>query len=108
MVEPSFVGVGIVRGRAWSAATEIIGGIGDEIVVGNDVHVDGHIAFVHAVDPVHDQDFSRQRARYGIAAHRRGIFDRAGQGQAIGPQLRAGSDRRRQTSRRLRGLTRNP
>ena len=36
------VGVGIVRGRAGSAAAQIIGGVGYEIVVGDNVHVDGH------------------------------------------------------------------
>ena len=57
-----------------AAATEIITGVGDEIVVGNDVHVNGDISFINAVDAVHDQDLGRQRACDRIAAYGDGVF----------------------------------
>ena len=83
--------VGIVRARAGPAATEIITGVGDEIVVGNDVHVDGQVSFINAVDAVHDQNLGRQCARYRITAHGNCVLVRCCQSQAIGPQGRAGS-----------------
>ncbi len=81
------VRVGIVRAGAGAAATEIVAGVGDEIVVGDDVHVDGEVAFINAVDAIHDQDFGRQRARNRIAANRNRVFIGRRQREAIGPQV---------------------
>ena len=70
--------VGIVVGVTGTTAAVIITRVGDKVVVRDHVHVDGDVAFVNAVDTVHDQNFSGQRACDGVITNRNRIFVGAG------------------------------
>jgi hypothetical protein len=58
-----------VRVRVWI-------GVNDQVVVRDEVHVNGDIPLVNAVDAIHDQDLSGLRSRHRAPTHGCGIFTR--------------------------------